>query len=455
MKIIILGAGQVGSALAENLSHESHDVSVVDIDVTRLRDLQDKLDIRTITGKASYPSILRSAGAKDADMLIAVTNNDEINMVACQVAHSLFNTPVKIARIRSRHYFIRSELFGKDNMPIDVFISPEMLVTNYIKRLIEHPGTLQVLDFASEQVKLVAIRPYYGGLLVGKSIAAIREQLPQARIVAIFRDDHAVTVNDQAVIEVGDEVFCVAASKNIQHVMASFRRVDKAYKRIMIAGSGHIAKCLAQEIEGDYQIKLIEKNAESCARLAEELHETTVICGDVADRDLLVNENIDGVDIFCALTGDDEDNIMSCMLAKKLGARQVMGLISRTTYVDVIEGSGINVAISPQQASVSSILAYVRKGDVVSVHSLRRGAAEAIEAVAHGDQATSQVVGRSIAAIKLPKATMIGAIVRGNEVILPNLHTIIESCDHVILFVADKKHIRQVERLFQVSATFI
>lgn len=456
MKIIILGAGQVGGSLAEILATEQHDITLIDIDGDKLNEFQDRLDLRTVVGHASYPNVLREAGADAADMLIAVTSSDEVNMVACQVAYSLFHIPTKIARIRSSNYFERKELFGKENMPIDVFISPEKLVTQYMQQLIAHPGALQVLDFADGRVKLVAVKPYYGGPLLGKSIKMLRDYLPgvETRVAAIFRNDNSIPLDGSTEIEIGDEVFFITATENAHVIMSALRRAEDPYKRIMIAGGGNIGKALAQALENEYNVKLIDFNLDRCHALANELTNTTVLCGDSCDKQLLVNENIEHIDVFCAVTNDDEDNIIASLQAKRLGAKQVMVLITRTAYVDLIEGGPINIAISPQQATIGSILTHIRQGDVVNVHSLRRGAAEAIEAVAHGDYKNSKVVGRNLSQIKLPSGTTIGAIVRNNDVIIPHHDTVIESEDHIILFVSEKRFIKDVERLFQVSPGF-
>jgi len=456
MKIIILGAGQVGTSLAENLVQENHDITIVDTNEGHLNELQEKFDLRTVCGRASYPGVLEEAGGRDAEMIIAVTDDDEVNMVACQVAYSLFKTPKKIARLRSQEYFLRDELFGSDDLPIDVFISPEQLVTGYMQQLIIHPGALQVLDFANGKVKLVAVKPYYGGPLLGKSIMKLREYLPDVdtRVAAIFRNDRSIPLDGSTEIEIGDEVFFITASENTHTIMAALRPAEEPYKRIMIAGGGNIGGRLAEVLEDDYHVKIIDHNRATCKKLSERLNSVTVLCGDCCDKELLINENIEHVDVFCAITNDDEDNIIACLQAKRLGAKQVMALITRTAYVDLIEGGVINIAISPQLTTVGSILTHIRQGDVVNVHSLRRGAAEAIEAVAHGDRSTSKVVGRTLMEIKLPKGTTIGAIVREDEVIIPHRDTAIAPEDHVILFVSDKKHIKDVERLFQVSPSF-
>lgn len=458
MNIIILGAGQVGGTLAENLVRENNDITLVDIDPKRLRDLQTKMDIRTVIGPASYPSVLEQAGAHDADMLIAVTSSDETNLTACQVSYQLFNTPTKLARIRAQDYLEQTEvLFGEGGFPIDYFISPEQVVTDYVRRLIKFPGALQVLNFADGEIRLVAIRPYFGGPLVGKTLSSLQEYMPhyQVKVAAIFRGNRSIPLDDSTIIEIGDEVFFIAPREHIRGVMASLRRLDNPYKRIMIAGGGNIGYRLAASIEEDYQIKLFEHNPDRCRYIAESLNKTCVLQGDASDRELLISENIEYTDVFCAVTNDDEVNIMSCLQAKRLGARQVMALITRTAYVDLIEGSDIDIAISPQQATIGSILTHIRHGDIVNVHSLRRGAAEAIEIIAHGDKETSSVVGRTITELKLPKGATIGALVRGEQMIIPDEETVIEPDDHCIVFLVDKKHIQDVERLFQVNVKFI
>ncbi|AJC67866.1 MULTISPECIES: Trk system potassium transporter TrkA [Dickeya] len=458
MKIIILGAGQVGGTLAENLSGENNDITVVDTNTTRLRQLQDKFDLRVVTGYASHPRVLREAGAEDADMLIAVTNSDETNMIACQVAYSLFNTPNRIARIRASEYIRESgQLFQSEAVPIDHLISPEQLVIDNIYKLIEYPGALQVVNFAEGKVSIAAVNAYYGGPLVGNAIATMRDHMPhiETRVAAIFRHDRPIRPQGSTVIEAGDEVFFIAASQHIRAVMSEMQRLEKPYKRIMIVGGGNVGAGLARKLEKDYSVKLIERDALRASELAERLQNTIVFHGDASDQELLAQEHIEQIDVFIAITNDDEANIMSAMLAKRMGAKKAMVLIQRRAYVDLVQGSVIDVAISPQQATISALLGHVRKADIVSVSSLRRGVAEAIEAIAHGDEGTSKVVGRMIADIKLPPGTIIGAIVRGDDVLIANNNLQIEQGDHVIMFLTDKKYISDVERLFQPSPFFL
>ena len=457
MKIIILGAGQVGTSVANNLASEANDITVVDTSDGLLHDLQDRLDLSTVQGHAAHPEVLRRAGAEDADMIIAVTNSDEVNMVACQVAYSVFHTPTKIARVRSQGFLDYPELFTQGAVPIDVRISPEQLVTEYIIRLIENPGALQVLDFAGGRVRLVGLKAYYGGPLVGNQLRALIEHMPEvdARIAAIYRQERPILPEGDTVIRVDDEVFFLAAREHIRAVMGELRRLDKPYRRLMVAGGGNIGKRLARALEHNYRVKIIERDLRRSRMVAEALDRTIVLYGDAADEDLLLEENIENTDVFCAVTNDDEANILSAMLAKRLGARKVMALINRPAYVDLVQSGPIDIAISPQQATIGTLLTHVRRGDVVQVHSLRKGAAEAMEAVAHGDRSSSKVVGRAVADIKLPKGTSISAIVRGDEVLMAHHDTVIQSDDHVILFLLDKRRIPEVEKLFQVGVTFL
>ena len=457
MNIIILGAGQVGSTVATELAKEdSNEITVIDVDQDILSDLQDRLDLRTIRGNGSYPNMLKMAGADDADMLIALTNSDEINMIACQIASSLFHTPTKIARIRSPEYLRNPGLFAPESIPVDFMISPESLVTEYIYHLIEHPSALQVLDFADGRVQLVAVKAYDNGPLVGHALKTMKQHVPgvDMRVAAIFREGQTIKPSADCVVETGDEVFFLAARRHIPTVISEMRKLDKPVKRVMLAGGGNIGGQLAAMLERDYQVKVIEALPARARQLSGDLDSAIVLLGDAADPDLLVEENIESMDVFCALTNDDEANILSSMLAKRLGAKKVMSLINRPAYVDLVESGLIDIAISPHQVTIGALLAHIRRGDVVAVHALRRGSAEAIEAIAHGDSSSSKVVGKSIEQIKLPAGTTIGAIVRGEQVIIAHHDTVIESEDHVILFLVDKRKISDVEKLFQVGFTY-
>ena len=456
MKIIILGAGEVGGNLAQNLTRESSDITVVDTDAERLRELQDRFDIRTVRGPGSHPDILQAAGADDADMMIAVTNSDEVNMIACQVAYSVFRTPTKIARVRSTAYLDHAEIFRNEAMPVDHIVNPEHIVTHDIKRLIDNPGALQVMEFADGIVQLVCIKALYGGPLVDQELQTIREHMPSVdtRVAAIFRKNRPIIPEGNTVIEADDEVFFIAASRDIHAVMNELRRTERPYKRLIIAGGGHIGQGLARAVEQRYGVRIVDHSRERCYELSETLDRAIVLAGNCADRDLLLDENIEDTDVFCAVTNDDEANIMSSLLAKSLGARKVITLINNPAYADLIEDSNIDIVISPQQATLGSILMHVRQGDVVKVHSLRRGAAEAMEAIAHGEERGSKVVGKRIGEIPLPPGTTIGAVVRGKEVLIAHDDVKIQTDDHVILFLVDRKQAPAVEALFQAPFSF-
>lgn len=460
MKIIILGAGQVGISLASSLVLEEHDVTIIDQQDGVLRDMREKLDVRTQVGMASHPDILESAGIEDADMLIAVTNSDEVNMAACQVAFTLYNTPSRLARIRSSAYLRRQDkLFRKDAVPVNVIISPEELITEHVFRLIMHPGTLEVLDFADGKLQLIAVKAYYGGPLVGHELRELKQHMPDvaARAVAIFRQNKAIIPDGSTILEANDEVFLLATPEHIRTIISELRKLDKPYKRVMIAGGGNIGKRLAKKLEAArFQVKILEQNTERATYLAESLNKTIVLEGDAADESLLIEEDIDNIDVFLALTSDDEANIISAMLAKRLKAKHVISLINKHSYVDLVEEFGaIDLAISPQQITMGALLAHVRRGDIIAVHSLRRGAAEAIEVVAHGDKKTSRVVGRTISEINLPPSSIIGAIIRNNEVLIASNNMMLEEDDHIFIFLADKRYIPTIEKLFQVSVGFL
>ncbi len=456
MKIIILGAGQVGANLAESLVAENNDITVVDVDHTRLALLQDRFDLRTVRGHAAHPSVLRQAGVDDADMLVAVTQSDETNLVACRLAATLFNVPTRIARIRSSDFLGLDAEFLNEQFGVNDVISPEQEVTDTLRRLIEHPEALQVLDFAGGKVRLVAVRAYHGGPLVGHELQDIRRHMPNidCREAAIYRSKRGIVPHGATVIEPGDEVFFIARRQDIPTVMRELRRMERPVRRVMIAGGGNIGQRLAACLERGHQVKLIDHNKATTSHLAEKLHRTLVLTGDATDEDLLEQENIESMDVFCALTNDDEDNIMSALLAKRMGAHRVIALINRSAYVNLVQGGEIDIAISPALATVGPLLSKIRRGDMAAVHSLRRGAAEVLEIVIHGDLKTSKVVGRRIGDVALPEGATIAALIRGEDVLIAHHDTPMQTEDHLIVFALNKRIIPKVEKLFQVGFGF-
>jgi trk system potassium uptake protein TrkA len=454
---VILGAGQVGGSVAESLVSEHNDITVVDLDPQRLRTLQERLDLRTVLGSGAHPSVLAEAGIEDADLLVAVTQSDETNLVACRIAARMFNVPRRIARVRATDYLANERVLGEDGFDVDLSICPEQVLTEYIVKLVEFPEALQVLDFAGGKVSLVAVRAYSGGPLVGHPLKDLRRHMPRidTRIVAIFRGDRSIVPDGDTLIEAGDEVFCLASSGHIREVMRELRRMDRPVRRVMIAGGGNIGLRLAMALEDRYSVRVIEHQKRRCELLAARLGEALVLNGDTTDEELLEDENIAEMDLFVAVTNDDENNIMSSLLAKRMGARRVVALINRRSYVDLLQSGQIDIAISPAQATIGTLLAHVRRGDVVAVHSLRRGAAEALEAVVHGDRESCKLTDRRVDEIDLPPGTTIGAVVRGDQVIMAHHDTVIRAEDHVIVFVTDKKNLPRVERMFQVGVRFV
>ena len=477
MNIVILGAGRVGESVAESLVSEQNDITVIDTDPARLRYLQDRLDLRGVAGNGIQPSVLRHAGIEDADLLIACAPADETNLVACKVAHDIFNVPTTIARLRSPEFQDGSPLMGKSGFAVDSVICPEDSVTRYIRQLIEYPEALQVLEFAQGLVSLIAVRAVAGGPLVRHSLAEIPALAPGAemRIVAIYRQDQALAdLGGSTRIEPGDEVFVLAATEHIRAVLGALRSIDRPVKRVMMAGGGKVGLRLARQIQGEVQVKMIELDRKRCDYLATQLDNSVLVLhGDSTDEDLMADESVQDMDLFLALTSDDEDNIMACLLAKRMGAKRVLALINRQAYADLVQGTQIDIAISPSHTVIGELLAFVRRGDIEAVHSLRRGAAEALEAVVRGDISNCRIAGRRIEQIDLPAGAQIGAIVRGMpvpgddalagldkggatqpQVLIPHHDTVIQSGDRVIVFMPGKKMVRQVEKLFQVSATF-
>ena len=480
MNILILGAGRVGESVAESLASEQNDITVIDTDPARLAALQDRLDLRGVAGNGIQPSVLREAGIEDADLFIACAPLDETNLVACKVAHQLFHVPTTIARLRSPEFENGTPLVAKrDGFAVDRVICPEESVTRMIGKLIEYPEALQVLEFAEGLLSLVAVRAVAGGPLVQHSLAEIPQLVPSAemRIVAIYRQDKALTeLSGSTRIEPGDEVFVLTATGSLRAVLGALRKMDRPVKRVMIAGGGKVGLRLARQLRGQIHVKIIETNRARCDYLTSQLPgDMLVLHGDSTDEELMADENVQDMDLFLALTNDDEDNIMAGLLAKRMGARRVLALINRKAYADLVQGTAIDIALSPAHAVIGELLAYVRRGDIEAVHSLRRGAAEALEAVVRGDAGSCRVSGRRVDQVALPHGVQIGAIVRGlpvpgdaflgdkraegsnaaaPRVIIAHHDTVMQNGDRVIVFMSSKKQVRDVEKLFQVAATF-
>jgi trk system potassium uptake protein TrkA len=462
MRIIILGAGRVGESVAESLVSERNDITVIDPDPQKLRLLEERLDLRGVPGNGIHAAVMQRAGAEDADMLIACASLDETNLVACKIAHDTFRIPSTIARLRGPEFKEGDPLLGKEGFAVDHVICPEESVVRYVQKLIDYPQALQILDFSGGRALLIAVRATDGSPVVNHTIAQVRERFPDApmRLVAMYRQEALLHCDGGTVIRPGDEIFLLAGAEQIRPVLRAMHRSDEAVRRVMIAGGGKVGLRLARRLAGHYQVKLIERDQKRCEYLAGQLPaDMLVLQGDGTDEELLADENVAEMDMFLALTSDDEDNILSAMLAKRLGARRVLTLINRRAYADLIQGGTIDIAVSPAQTVIGELLAHVRRGDVVAVHSLRRGAAEALEGVARGDAKTSRLVGRRLGEVTLPQGVSVGIIVRGagerQQVLIPHHDLMIEADDHLVMFIPHKRQVRDVERLFQVSATFL
>jgi len=451
MKILILGAGVTGSSVAEALASEENDIVVIDFKQELLDALKERFDIGTVSGNAAHPSVLEQAGVNNTDMVIAVTDSDETNMLACMIINALYTRPKTIARVRAIDYLKNPKLFGPEGIPVDIVISPEQIVMESIRNLIEFPGVLHISDFAGGRVRLFSVKVVADGFLTGKKIKTLKERLSdgKTRVVAIFRQGKPLCVTGEASIETGDEVFLVAPRKEVRRVLTELNKLEAPLKRIIIAGGGHIGKRLALALENDHQVKIIEKDPIRAKKIANDLGKTVVLLGDCADEALLLDESIDSADLFCAITDNDGVNIISASLAKSLGARKTICLLNHKSFTKLLAGTGIDVTVSPNQETLGSILKHVRRGDVAQVTSLCGGTAEAIEAIAHLSNDEDSVVGRRVDTINFPAGIVMGALIRDSQVISIHHDTIFKEGDHVVMFAMDKKLVTNIEQTFQ------
>ena len=451
MKILILGAGVTGSSVAEALASEENDIVVIDFRQELLDALKERFDIGTVAGNAAHPSVLEQAEVEKADMVIAVTDSDETNMLACMIINSLYSRPKTIARVRAIDYLKNPKLFGPDGIPVDIVISPEQIVMESIRNLVEFPGVLHISDFAGGLVRLFSVKVIADGFLTGKKIKTLKERLSdgKTRVVAIFRQGKPLCVTGEASIETGDEVFLVAPSKEVQRVLTELNKLEDPLKRVIIAGGGHIGKRLALALEDGHQVKIIEKDSRRANKIANDLGNTVVLLGDCTNESLLMDESVDSADLFCAVTNNDGVNIISASLAKSLGARKTICLINHISFTKLLPGTGIDVIVLPNQETLGSILKHVRRGDVAQVTSLCGGAAEAIEAIAHDNGSEDSVVGRRVDTINFPAGIVLGALIRNLEVISIHHDTVFKDGDHVVMFAMEKKLVANIEQTFQ------
>jgi trk system potassium uptake protein len=458
MKILIVGAGRVGTSVAENLVSEHNDITVIDPDPSRLSDLQERLDLRGVIGDGSQVSALQRAGAEDADMMIACAASDSVNLVACKIARKIFNIPRRIARIRSPEIPTMPQLLDEDGFCVDALINPEGSVTDYLIKLVEFPEALQVVEMADGLISVITMRVSIDGFMANHPLKDLRVMNPDvnAKVVDIMRLGKPVTISPETILRPGDELLLISATTCAHQAVHQMNKSEELVRRVMIAGGGNIGARVARRLgEQGYNVRIVEQNLDRCQQLASTLPDNVLVLhGNGTDESLLEREGIEDMDTWMALTSEDEDNIMSSLLAKRMGAQRVIALINRQAYGELMQGSHIDIAISPSQATMSELLRYVRRGDIVAAHRLRGGLAEVLELVAHGDRKSSKVVGRSIGDIDLPKGASIGAVVRADQIIITDPQVRIESEDHVIVFVPSRNQVRQIEKLFQVSASF-
>ena len=451
MKVLILGAGRVGGSLATALVNNNYDVSIVDFDKSSLAALEDKLDILTVEGHASHPLSIKKAGADESTTVIAVTSNDEVNLIACQIAKNSFNVKKTICRLSEETYSENLDIFGTDI--VDIVISPEKEVTNHLKELIKHPGTEQIEKFADGKVNLVSVKAKKKGKLVGRELKGIKDDMPDtnAFVASIYRKGKPFIPSGETIIKEGDEVYFVSSVSNIDLIVNEFRDKIDVYSRVMIIGGGKIGYSLAKELENDYKIKLVDSNKQKCKELSKKLDKTIVLSGSATDEDLLKSENISNIDIFCALTDDDETNLMSSLIAKKMGAKKTMIILNNPSYLGLVPGF-IDIYIAPYRLTVSSVLQDLRESDVTQDVLLKMDTgAEAIEGVVHANEFTSNLFGKSVKEIPLPEGASIGAVVRHGDLIMPDSN--VELClnDHLIIFLANKDMVSEVEILFKTQ----
>lgn len=457
MKVIVCGAGQVGFNIARHLALENNDVTVVDQNPDLVRRVNDTLDATGVFGHASNPDVLEKAGIANADMIIAVTYADEVNMVACQVAHSLFDVPTKIARVRQQSYLqpIYANLFSRDHLPIDVIISPEIEVARAVTRRLQVPGAFEMIPLVDDKVKLIGVRCEETCPLINTPLRQLTHLFPDLNIVIIglMRDGNPMMPTADDYMLPGDEVYFVVDSEQVSRAMAAFGHEEAEARRLLIFGGGNIGLFLAQEIEKNHdwvKAKIIEADKDRAESVAGMLDRTMVINGDVLDPEILEEANASMTETVVAVTNDDETNILSSLLAKRNGVKRAITLINTAAYEPLINSLGIDVIVSPRNITVSTILQYVRRGRIHSVHTLREGFGELIEAEA---LETSDLVGKPLKEVKLPSGVMLGAIVRDGKMICPRGSTVVEAKDRVVLF-ASEDVIREVEKIFSVQLEY-
>ena len=449
MKIIVLGAGKVGSNIAKNLSVQSYDVCVIDKAVSKLKKLQSEYDLAIVSGHASHPDVLKKAGIDSDTILISVTNDDEVNIVACQIAKQIFDVKKTICRLSDSSYIENISAFGKEM--IDIPISPELEVTDHIIELIDHPGAELIETFADGKVKLVSVKAKKGGKLVNRELKSLKNDIPDIDtfVPTIYRKNKAIVPDGNTVIKENDQVYFLSTEKNIDSILKEMRDQTADSSRIMIVGGGMIGFSLASSLENNYKVKVLETSLERCETLSKDLNKTIVLNGDGSDEELLRSENIENIDVFCALTDDDETNIMSAFLAKKLGASKTLIILNNYAYINILPKSFVDLALSPQRMTVSLVMQHLSSADLPQEVLLNMtSGAEALEGVIHNNHTTKDLFGKTYKDLPLPKNAVLGAIVRDGSIFTPSKNINVEMNDHIIVFINGKTDKDQIESLF-------
>tara|TARA_A100001388_G_scaffold106604_1_gene78126 strand:- start:5461 stop:6825 length:1365 start_codon:yes stop_codon:yes gene_type:complete len=449
MKIIVLGAGKVGSNIAKNLSVQSYDICVVDKAVSKLKKLQSEYDLAIVSGHASHPDVLKKAGIDSDTILISVTNDDEVNIVACQIAKQIFDVKKTICRLSDSSYIKNLSAFGKEM--IDIPISPELEVTDHIIELIDHPGAELIETFADGKVKLVSVKAKRGGKLVNRELKSIKNDIPDIDtfVPTIYRKNKAIVPDGNTVIKENDQVYFLSAEKNIDSILKEMRDQNVDSSRIMIVGGGMIGSSLASSLENKYKVKVLETSLERCEMLSKDLNKAIVLNGDGSDEELLRSENIENIDVFCALTDDDETNIMSAFLAKKLGAKKTLIILNNYAYINILPKSFVDLALSPQRMTVSLVMQHLSSADLPQEVLLNMtSGAEALEGVIHNNHKTKDLFGKTYRDLPLPENAVLGAIVRNGSIFTPSKNINVEMNDHIIVFINGKTDKDQIEALF-------
>jgi trk system potassium uptake protein TrkA len=453
MHSIIIGAGVVGYTIAKKLSNEGHDVVLIEKDEKRIKEVQESLDVRVVKGSGSNPRVLIEAGIEETDLVVAVTDSDEVNMIGCLIAGSQTKVPKKIARIRNPEYLSYTRIFEKDYLDLDLNIDPQKMAAERILKVIDVPGAVDVVDFVKGKLKLIGLRLTAESSVVGKRVKDIDDLHPDHKVimVAIYRGSETIVPQGSTMLKANDLLFAVTVPHEVKNLLKILGRGEKQGNKILIIGGGNIGFYVAENLEKKgYQVKVIERNEERCSFLAENLRKTIVINGDGTNQGILAEENISDIDTFVAVTNSEEANILSSLLAKRAGVTRCISLVDKPEYVSMFPTVGIDVAVSPRLSTVSVILQFIRKGMVISVTTLMEERMEAIETVA---LETSEIAGKRVRNIRFPKDVLIGAVIKGEEVLIPEGDTMVDPGDGVVLFLLSKS-VPKIEKFLMVKPEF-